>query len=158
MTAEPLGKGGSQAAAEASPPTASEASAPATPKEPPPGASGFFAAVRPSRQIREARPSGRRLAGLSLIALGIVYGDIGTSPLYALRQCFDPEYGLEASQLNVYGVLSLIVWLLIALAMLIERLYRLRYLHRTDHGIRSAIDLLTFLWLTLGSPSPPDTS
>ena len=52
----------------------------------------------------------------------------------------------------------LIVWLLIALAMLIERLYRLRYLHRADHGIRSAIDLLTFLWLTLGSPSPPDTS
>ncbi len=52
----------------------------------------------------------------------------------------------------------LIVWLLIALAMLIERLYRLRYLHRGDHGIRSAMDLLTFLWLTLGSRSPPDTS
>jgi hypothetical protein len=50
----------------------------------------------------------------------------------------------------------LIVWLLIALAMVIERLYRLRYLHRGDHGIRSAMDLLTYLWLTLGSP--PDTS
>lgn len=52
----------------------------------------------------------------------------------------------------------LIVWLLIALAMVIERLYRLRYLHRGDHGIRSAMDLLTYLWLTLGSRSPPDTS
>jgi Transposase DDE domain len=50
----------------------------------------------------------------------------------------------------------LIVWLLIALAMVIERLYRLRYLHRGDHGIRSAMDLLTYLWLTLGSRSPPD--
>lgn len=51
----------------------------------------------------------------------------------------------------------LIVWLLIVLALIIERLYRLRYVHRGDHGIRSAIDLLTYLWLTLGSPSPPDT-
>jgi hypothetical protein len=52
----------------------------------------------------------------------------------------------------------LIVWLLIALAMVIERLYRLRYLHRGDYDIRSAMDLLTYLWLTLGSRSPPDTS
>ena len=51
----------------------------------------------------------------------------------------------------------LIAWLLIALAMVIERLYRLRYLHRGNDGIRSAIDLLTFLWLTLGSRRPPDT-
>jgi hypothetical protein len=51
----------------------------------------------------------------------------------------------------------LIVWLLIALALVIERLYRLRYLHRGEHGVRSAIDLHHCLWLTLGSRSPPDT-
>ena len=51
----------------------------------------------------------------------------------------------------------LIVWLLILLAMVIERLYRLRFLHRGDHGIRSAMDLVTCLWLTLGTV-PPDTS
>jgi hypothetical protein len=51
----------------------------------------------------------------------------------------------------------LIVWLLILLALLIERLYRLRYLHRGEHRIRSAADLPTYLWLTLGSRSPPDT-
>jgi hypothetical protein len=51
----------------------------------------------------------------------------------------------------------LIVWLLIALALVIERLYRLRYLHRGDHDIRSAMDLFTYLWLNLGSRSPPDT-
>jgi hypothetical protein len=51
----------------------------------------------------------------------------------------------------------LIVWLLIVLALVIERLYRLRHLHRGVHGIRSAIDLCTYLWLTLGSRSPPDT-
>ena len=52
----------------------------------------------------------------------------------------------------------LIVWLLIALAMVIERLYRLRYLHRGDHGVRSAQELCDYLWLTLGFGSFPDTS
>jgi hypothetical protein len=51
----------------------------------------------------------------------------------------------------------LIVWLLILLALVIERLYRLRYLHRGDHGIRSAQDLCPYLWLNLYSGSPPDT-
>ncbi len=52
----------------------------------------------------------------------------------------------------------LMVWLLILLALVIERLYRQRYLHRGDHGIRSAIELFTYLWLSLGSRSPPDSS
>jgi hypothetical protein len=52
----------------------------------------------------------------------------------------------------------LMVWLLTLLAMLIERLYRQRFLHRGDHGVRSAMDLVTYLWLSLGSRSPPDTS
>lgn len=51
----------------------------------------------------------------------------------------------------------LIVWLLIALALVIERLYRLRYLHRGDHGVRSAMELLDYLWLSLASAYPPDT-
>jgi len=51
----------------------------------------------------------------------------------------------------------LIVWLLIALALVIERLYRTRHLHRGAHGIRSAMDLYTYLWLTLGSDGPYDT-
>jgi Transposase DDE domain len=52
----------------------------------------------------------------------------------------------------------LVVWLLILLALVIERLYRIRYLHRGENGIRSAIDLHDYLWLTLGSPRPPDSS
>ncbi len=53
------------------------------------------------------------LAGLSLAAIGIVYGDIGTSPLYAFRESFHEEYGLAVSSANVLGVLSLIFWALI---------------------------------------------
>ena len=51
--------------------------------------------------------SGRQLARLSLAALGVVFGDIGTSPLYAIRECFHGEYGIAATQGNVLGVLSL---------------------------------------------------
>ena len=50
---------------------------------------------------------------LALGALGVVYGDIGTSPLYAVRECFDPVHGVEPTLPNVLGVLSLITWALI---------------------------------------------
>ncbi|MGE0438869.1 MAG: potassium transporter Kup [Gemmatimonadales bacterium] len=55
-------------------------------------------------------PSGRALAGLTIAALGVVYGDIGTSPLYALKECFARGYGIEPTPENVLGVLSLILW------------------------------------------------
>jgi KUP system potassium uptake protein len=51
---------------------------------------------------------------LTLAALGIVFGDIGTSPLYAIRECFLGEHGVHPSTSNVLGVLSLVVWSLIA--------------------------------------------
>src|SRR5688572_11153930 len=55
---------------------------------------------------------GRYLAGLSIGALGVVYGDIGTSPLYAFRECFNGPNRVEFTPENVIGVLSLIFWLL----------------------------------------------
>jgi KUP system potassium uptake protein len=74
--------------------------------------------VPASRAPRHAHPvraeaTGGRLAALSLTALGVVYGDIGTSPLYAFREAFNPEYGLAPTPDVVHGVLSLIVWSLI---------------------------------------------
>ncbi len=50
---------------------------------------------------------------LVLGALGIVYGDIGTSPLYALRECFSPVIGLTATPSTIYGILSLLIWALL---------------------------------------------
>ncbi len=58
----------------------------------------------------KAPPSGRAIAGLALAALGVVYGDIGTSPLYALKECFSGTYGVPATRENVLGVLSLVFW------------------------------------------------
>ncbi len=55
-------------------------------------------------------PTGAALAGLALGALGVVYGDIGTSPLYALKECFNGPHGVEPTPENVLGVLSLVFW------------------------------------------------
>ena len=50
---------------------------------------------------------------LTVAAMGVVYGDIGTSPLYALRECFHESHGLSVTPGNVLGILSMIVWSLV---------------------------------------------
>jgi KUP system potassium uptake protein len=47
---------------------------------------------------------------LALGALGVVYGDIGTSPLYAIRECFHGHHAIALTQGNVFGVMSLVFW------------------------------------------------
>jgi KUP system potassium uptake protein len=63
-----------------------------------------------SHDANRAPPSGKALLTLSLGALGVVYGDIGTSPLYALKECFNGPHGVFATPENVLGVLSLVFW------------------------------------------------
>ena len=53
------------------------------------------------------------LLKLTISALGVVFGDLGTSPLYSLRVCFSGTHGPEVSDQNIYGILSLIFWSLI---------------------------------------------
>src|SRR3546814_3690065 len=52
------------------------------------------------------------LAGLMVGAVGVVFGDIGTSPLYTLKEAFSPHYGLTANHDTVLGILSLVFWAL----------------------------------------------
>jgi KUP system potassium uptake protein len=59
------------------------------------------------------KPRGKYLLTLSVAALGIVYGDIGTSPLYALRECFHGEHAIAPTPTNIMGVLSLVFWALV---------------------------------------------
>lgn len=60
-------------------------------------------------------PSGRRLAGLLVASLGVVYGDIGTSPLYAFRESLLHHEGVSVSAESVLGVMSLIFWSLVVI-------------------------------------------
>jgi KUP system potassium uptake protein len=72
-----------------------------------------------------------------------VYGDIGTSPLYALRECFKAsEYGLQPTQENVYGVLSLIVWSLIMVVSVKYLAFIMRADNRGEGGILALLALL----------------
>lgn len=79
---------------------------------------------------------------MTLVALGVVYGDIGTSPLYALRECFKPEYGLEANPTNVYGVLSLVVWALILVVSVKYLIFILRADNRGEGGVLALLALI----------------
>ena len=82
------------------------------------------------------------LAALTLGALGVVYGDIGTSPLYALRECFSPEYGLAPTPENVYGILSLILWALILVVTVKYIVFILQADNRGEGGILAMLALL----------------
>ena len=93
-----------------------------------------------------AEPTGARLAALSLGALGVVFGDIGTSPLYAFRESFHERYAHELSTPNVLGVLSLIFW---ALVLVISIKY-IVFVMRADNQGEGGILALTALVAPVG--------
>lgn len=85
--------------------------------------------------------SDRRLYPLMLGALGVVYGDIGTSPLYAIRECFTTEHGVAASRENVLGVLSMVVWTLVLVVCIKYVTFVLRADNRGEGGILALLAL-----------------
>src|SRR5271169_757551 len=104
----------------------------------------------PSTDEEGEEPSPRTgLAGLSVAALGIVFGDIGTSPVYTFRECFNPEHGLALQPENVLGVLSLIVWALILIVAVKYVLLIMRADNQGEGGI------LALLALTQGAVRSP---
>ncbi|HTD87333.1 MAG TPA: potassium transporter Kup [Candidatus Binatia bacterium] len=90
----------------------------------------------------ERKPAtGRYLVTLTLGALGVVYGDIGTSPLYALRQCFAGVHPLDLTRDNVLGVLSLIFWSLLILVSFKYLAIVLRATNKGEGGILALMAL-----------------
>ena len=81
------------------------------------------------------------LAALTLAAVGIVYGDIGTSPLYTLKTVFDPEHGLALSEGNLLGIISLIFWGLTLIVSLKYVSLVLRADNRGEGGIMALMAL-----------------
>ncbi len=87
--------------------------------------------------------SGRRpLLPLTLTAVGVVYGDIGTSPLYALRECFFGTHAVPPTHENVLGVLSLIIYSLILVISIKYMVLVLRADNNGEGGILSLTSLL----------------
>jgi KUP system potassium uptake protein len=80
-----------------------------------------------------------QLRTLTLAALGVVYGDIGTSPLYVIRECFFSEGGAAPTPENVLGVLSLVFW---ALVLVIAVKYLSFVMHADNQGEGGILALL----------------
>ncbi len=81
--------------------------------------------------------------GLSLTALGIVYGDIGTSPLYALRECFYGSHAVAVTSANILGVLSLIFWSLIFVISIKYLAFILQADNQGEGGVLALTALVT---------------
>jgi KUP system potassium uptake protein len=86
-------------------------------------------------------PRGRQLIKLSLTALGVVFGDIGTSPLYAIRECFHADHGVAATPANVLGVLSLMFWALVIIIVFKYLSYVMRADNRGEGGVLALMAL-----------------
>jgi KUP system potassium uptake protein len=91
--------------------------------------------------LATAGRSPRKLLPLTLTAIGVVYGDIGTSPLYALRECFFGSHSVPPTHENVLGVLSLIIY---SLLIVISVKY-IAIVMRADNGGEGGILALTAL-------------
>ncbi len=97
----------------------------------------------PESSTAHAHPhGGGPKAGLVLAALGIVFGDIGTSPLYALKECINGEHGVAATHDNVLGVLSLIVWSLTLVVTVKYLGFIMRADNRGEGGILALLALV----------------
>jgi len=96
----------------------------------------------PEVRADEHRGADRRILLLGLSALGVVYGDIGTSPIYALRECFHGSHPFPPTPDNVLGVLSLIFW---ALMIIISLKYLLFVMRADNHGEGGILALLALL-------------
>jgi KUP system potassium uptake protein len=96
----------------------------------------------------EGQPHGHAQAGsdkslkLAIAALGVVYGDIGTSPLYALRECFIAPHGVAVTSENVLGILSLFFWALTLVVVVKYLTFVLRADNDGEGGILALLALL----------------
>jgi len=97
------------------------------------------------------QPQGRFFA-LALGALGVVFGDIGTSPLYTMQQCIDPQHGVSAGvESNLFGLVSLIFW---ALTMVVTIKYVIFLMKADNQGEGGIIALMALLPERLRVPRP----
>jgi len=91
--------------------------------------------------VAGTHPARKATWGLALLALGIVYGDIGTSPLYAARETFNPEHGIPLTPENVIGGVSAIFWSLMIVVSLKYVTLVLRADNRGEGGIMALLAL-----------------
>jgi KUP system potassium uptake protein len=92
------------------------------------------------------------MVALTIGALGVVYGDIGTSPLYALKECLSEHYGFAARRETVLGLLSLMAWSLLMVITVKYLTFVMRASNRGEGGMLSLLALLPEKLRLSGTP------
>ena len=100
----------------------------------------FEPAAPEDKEQQEVAPG--YLAGLSITALGVVFGDIGTSPLYAIKVCFGSSSGILPQTANIFGILSLIFWSLLLIVSLKYLVYVMKADNHGEGGIMVLMSLV----------------
>ena len=90
--------------------------------------------------LTHAQERKQPLPTLALAAIGIVFGDIGTSPLYALKEAFSPSHGIELSDASILGVISLLFW---AIVIVVAIKYVLFVMRADNNGEGGVLALMT---------------
>jgi KUP system potassium uptake protein len=106
-------------------------------------------AGEPDKNPAQTAPSGgimqsrQALSSLTLGAIGVVFGDIGTSPLYALKEIFNGHHPIPVTPDNILGILSMIVWSIVLLVTLKYVLVIMRADNRGEGGSLALLALVT---------------
>ncbi len=99
----------------------------------------------------EAGHGSKKLAPLVMGAIGVVFGDIGTSPLYTVKEAFGHSYGLHPDQANVYGILSLVFW---AMLLIVTIKYVMVVMRADNRGEGGILALMTVVKRSIPIASP----
>src|SRR5713226_3923710 len=91
--------------------------------------------------LAEPPPRRQTTAALALLALGVVYGDIGTSPLYAAKETFNPQHGIPFSPANILGGVSAIFWSLMIVVSIKYVILIMRADNKGEGGIMALLAL-----------------
>ena len=94
--------------------------------------------------VEVSGPSGehkKSMGVMMLAAIGVVFGDIGTSPLYALKECFAPNHGIAYTPEALFGVISMMIWALILVVTVKYILFVMRADNKGEGGVLSLMAL-----------------
>lgn len=97
--------------------------------------------LRPIALHHNSHENKGSLPALTLAATGVVFGDIGTSPLYALKECFSPDHGIPFSVEGVYGILSMVFWAFLIVVSLKYVLFVMKASNNGEGGILALMAL-----------------
>jgi KUP system potassium uptake protein len=99
-------------------------------------------APKEATSLAPSYPPDERIGKLALMAAGVVFGDIGTSPLYAIKGCLDRVYGVEATRENLFGIVSLVFWSLTMVVTVKYLMFIMKADNRGEGGILALLALV----------------